>query len=64
MVLTDAVDASFHRHLYIQLSISLDKEFFVGIFAQAYRRVRQAKVTQQGAKRRRKMPSSGFANTA
>ncbi len=31
MVLTDAVDASFHRHLYVQLSISLDKEFYVEV---------------------------------
>ncbi len=31
MVLTDAVDASFHRHLYVQLSISLDKEFYMEV---------------------------------
>lgn len=31
MVLTDAVDASFHRHLYVQLSIALDKEFYMEI---------------------------------
>lgn len=27
MVLTDAVEAGLHRHLYVQLSVSLDKEF-------------------------------------
>jgi AraC-like DNA-binding protein len=31
MVLTDAVDASFHRHLYVQLSIALDKEFYMEV---------------------------------
>lgn len=31
MLLTDAVDADVHRHLYVQLSISLDMEFYVSV---------------------------------